>query len=62
MQAQFVFIHDAVLESLVCGITHIPVTNFRLTWHRLNRTNKETGNTDLENQYRVSLYLSIPKS
>lgn len=53
LQAQYIFIHDATLESLVCGETVISVTNFRLTWNKLSRIDKETGKTGLESQYQV---------
>lgn len=53
LQAQYVFIHDAILESLVCGETLIAVTNFRLVWNKLSRIDQETGRTGLEAQHQV---------
>ena len=53
LQAQYVFIHDAILEALVCGETQISVMNFRLTWNKLSKPNKETGMTGLECQHKV---------
>ena len=32
------FIHDAVLESLVCGNTQIPADDFRTTFEALKQT------------------------
>lgn len=53
VQSEYVFIHDATLEALVCGETQIPVTNFRTMWIKLNRADKETGKTGLEKQFQV---------
>lgn len=57
LQAQYVFIHDAILESLVCGETLIAVTNFRLVWNKLSRIDQETGRTGLEAQHQVQFII-----
>ena len=37
LQAQYVFIHDALNELVVCGETDIPVANIRTTINRLQK-------------------------
>ena len=56
LQSQYIFIHDAVLEHLVCGETQIPVTNFRVAWNQLSRIHKDNGKTGLERQYQVKIH------
>ena len=50
MQEQYIFIHDAILESVMCGDTEINATNLRSTLMKMNRKN---SSTKLETQFKV---------
>ena len=53
-QEQYVFIHDAVLESVVCGNTQIPADDFRTTLEALKRISApDSEETGLQAQYNV---------
>lgn len=48
------FIHDAVLESVVCGNTQIPADDFRTTLEALKRISApDSEETGLQAQYNV---------
>ena len=53
MQDQYVFIHDAVLESLTCGETQIPASGLSGAIEKLKEKNTETGRTGFETQFHV---------
>ena len=52
-QDQYVFIHDAVLESLTCGDTQIPASGLAGAIEKLKQKDKETGRTGFETQFHV---------
>ena len=52
-QAQYIFIYDSVLESLVCGETQIVVHNLRLALKKLNVVDKDSGKSGFEKQLQV---------
>ena len=52
-QDQYVFIHDAVLESLTCGDTQIPASGLSGAIKKLKEKNSETGRTGFETQFYV---------
>ena len=53
-QDQYVFIHDAVLESLTCGDTQIPASGLSGAIKKLKQKDRETGKTGFETQFHVS--------
>ena len=53
-QDQYVFIHDAVLESLTCGDTQIPASGLSNAIKKLKQKDRETGKTGFETQFHVS--------
>ena len=53
IQEQYIFIHDAVLESVTCGDTEISSANLRLALRRLNRVNEKDSMTQLQTQFKV---------
>ena len=54
MQDQYAFIHDAVLEALICGDTRIPASDLRQLVERLTLTDEENGGkTGFEQQFQV---------
>jgi len=60
IQEQYVFIHDAVLESLICGDTQIPASGLIGAIEKLKQKDSETGRTGFETQFHV-LSLVTPK-
>ena len=58
MQDQYAFIHDAVLETLICGDTQIPSSDLHRTLNKLKMVDKHTaGMTGFEKQFQVSSML-----
>jgi len=53
IQEQYVFIHDAVLESLICGNTQIPASGLIGAVDKLKQKDSETGRTGFETQFHV---------
>ena len=54
MQDQYAFIHDAVLETLICGDTQIPASDVRRSLDRLRKADKNfEGMTGFHNQFQV---------
>ena len=47
------FIHDAVLESLICGDTQIPASGLVSAIEKLKQRDSETGRTGFETQFHV---------
>ncbi|XP_062509499.1 receptor-type tyrosine-protein phosphatase F-like isoform X2 [Corticium candelabrum] len=52
-EAQYGFIHDAVLEALTCGNTQIPVQNLRTAVAKLSKKDAKTGKTGFECHFQV---------
>ena len=45
LQEQYIFIHDAILESVTCGDTQIEASNLRVAMRKLNEVpHNSTGN------------------
>ena len=57
-QDQYGFIHDAVLESLICGETQIPAQNLPKVMGQLASTDSKHGKTGYEVQFGVSTVYS----
>ena len=53
-QEQYVFIHDAVLESLVCGNTQIPVHDLKRSIELLLRWDPNSGMSGFQSLFQVS--------
>ena len=49
------FIHDAVLESVVCGNTQIPAEDFRTTFDSLKQTIPDTNESGFQAQFNVCI-------
>ena len=56
-QSQYIFIHDAILESVMCGDTQIDASELRAALHTL-RSRTQSRQTGFENQFGVSC---VPK-
>ena len=52
LQEQYIFIHDAILESVTCGDTQIVAGDLRDALEKL-RMSTQTGQTGLSSQFQV---------
>jgi len=55
VQAQYVFIHDALEELITCGDTSFNVQNMRVKVNRMSKVNPETGITGYQKQFQVQI-------
>ena len=53
VQEQYVFIHDAILEVIICGDTQIDAGGFSQSLNKLKSTPKSRPN-EFEKQFMVS--------
>ena len=53
LQAQYIFIHDAILEGVESGKTDVPADRLRNHVENLSKLDKSTGETGFENEFRV---------
>lgn len=59
-QAQYVFIHDALDELILCGETAFTVQNVRVKMNRMSRTISDKGITGYQEQFNVcTLYCLV---
>ena len=56
---QYIFLHDAVLESVTCGDTEISSANLRLAVRKLNKINPADNTTMLQTQFKVNRHQSL---
>jgi hypothetical protein len=54
MQAQFTFIHDAILESVTCGDTQISATNLRMRMVKMKKNDNKKQPHGFQYQFKVS--------
>ncbi len=54
MQDQYMFVHNAVLESLVCGNTQIFIHEMQQAMENLQRWDSKTGLSGFQTQFQVS--------
>ena len=54
LQAQYVFIHDALNELITCGETDIPASTLRTKVNLLSKVKPGRGITGYANQFDVS--------
>ena len=47
------FIHDTVLESVMCGNTQIPAEDFRTTFESLKQTIPDSKESGFQAQFNV---------
>ncbi|XP_044179413.1 receptor-type tyrosine-protein phosphatase delta-like isoform X6 [Acropora millepora] len=50
-EAQYVFIHDAVLEAITCGVTEVEAKDLSFRIRELRQFDPETGYTYMENEF-----------
>ena len=58
LQDQYIFIHDAILESVTCGDTQIEAGNLRRRLSQLQKKD-DSGRTGFELQFSVSTQCGI---
>ena len=54
MQAQYIFLHNAILEGVRSGKTDIPANRLRNHVDALAKLHSSTGKTGFEQEFRVS--------
>ena len=54
LQAQYIFIYDALLEAVICGDTEVNVKDLSNRMKSLEQINPETNKTLLEEEFEVS--------
>ena len=47
------FLHDAVLEALICGATDVRAENFKKEYSKLIQRNHHTGVTNMATQFNL---------
>ena len=52
-QDQYIFINDAILESITCGDTQIDTANVRITVNKMANTDPSTGQNGFQHQFQV---------
>ena len=52
-QDQYVFVNDAVLESVTCGNTQVDSRNARIVFNKMNTPDPKTGQTGYIDQFTV---------
>ena len=53
VQVQFVFIHDAILESVTCGDTQIAATNLRVAIIKVKKRDHQNQLIAFQHQFKV---------
>lgn len=53
LQAQYIFVHDALLEAVICGDTEITVKDLARQIKSLQQVNPESGKTLLHEEFEV---------
>ena len=56
IQEQYIFLHDAILESVTCGDTEISSANLRFEMQKLNKINPVDNTTPLQTQFKVRTF------
>ena len=52
-EAQYIFIHDALLEALECGMTEVPARELPSQYRQLQTVHEASGKTYLELELQV---------
>ena len=55
-QQEYIFIHNAVLEYVVCEQTEITCDNFPEELAKLKKINHISGKSKLQDQFEVGIY------
>ena len=53
VQDQYIFIHDAILESVTCGDTQIEASNLRVAMRKLNEVPHNSTGNGYQQQFSV---------
>ncbi|XP_076869904.1 receptor-type tyrosine-protein phosphatase T isoform X18 [Brachyhypopomus gauderio] len=52
-EEQYVFVHDAILESCLCGNTAIPVCEFRAIYYKISRLDPQTNSSQIKDEFQT---------
>ena len=52
-QDQYILVHDAVIEKIICGDNHIHVNTLHATVSSLEESDENTGQTGYQKQFDV---------
>ena len=58
-EAQYIFIHDALLEAVECGVTEIQARDLPSHYKKLQTTDESTGKTLLELELQVGVCVCV---
>ena len=58
LQEQYMFVHDAILESITCGNTQLSAADLQRTVTKLKQRDPGTQLTGYEQQFKVCTYYS----
>ena len=58
LQEQYMFIHDAILESITCGNTQVSAADLQRAVIKLKQRDPGTQLTGYEQQFKVAMYYS----
>ena len=61
VQEQFIFIHDAILESVTCGDTQIAATNLRMNIAKMKKKDAQNQSHGFHYQFKVHVPNSMVK-
>ena len=59
--SSYVFIHDAILEAVICGDTQIESGDLRAKLNKIQKKN-QSGKTELELQFAVSPLITTTRT
>ena len=51
------FIHDAILETVMCGDTQVDAADLRVTLMKMEKTDSNTQKTILQRQFEVNIHV-----
>ena len=55
IQQQYIFLYNAILEYVVCGLTEVPCENFSKELAKLKKINPTSGKSKLQYQFEVGI-------
>ena len=62
LQAQYVFVYDALLEANMSGRTNVSCTVMKTTFEQLNQLEQGKEKTPMQEQFEVGTICWLPRS
>lgn len=53
LQPQYIFLHDALLEAIECGVTEVAARDLQNQYQELSKVNPASRKTGFYNQFQV---------